>query len=320
MSAVDSPRAPYLSTLPERFFRYLLFRSGLPYPVVRRLAPILVGKRRRERRIHDFRMALSPQDILQTRLLLDGVWEPVLTRWWAFLSARSSVVFDVGAHCGYYTLFGHSANPELEVHAFEPNAELCADVSANLALNGIDARVHLNQVAVGGSTGTTRLYVRDIEPAAASLNELDVYDRTIPVRSTSLDAYCDQHGVDRVDLCKFDIEGAELDAVQGMLEGLRAHRYRCLVLEVHALFMPEGGPRRMLSTFRQHGYTVRRIGEDGARPLAERDLDFDFDQWLVLSPEAEEELAEFRAGDLIRVPPRFAAIYEGVSWSPATIR
>lgn len=49
-------------------------------------------------------MDLRVSDVPQARLLLDGVWEPVFTRWWAYLSSWSATAIDVGAHCGYYSL------------------------------------------------------------------------------------------------------------------------------------------------------------------------------------------------------------------------
>jgi FkbM family methyltransferase len=41
------------------------------------------------------------------------------------------------------------------------------------------------------------------------------------------------NGIDSVDLCKIDIEGAELDAVRGIEQGLRDKKYRRFVVEVH---------------------------------------------------------------------------------------
>lgn len=320
MSTAPPVRAePYLRSVRERLFRYLLFESPLPYSAVRRLSGVLIGERTREREIHDFRMRLSLRDILQTRLLLDGVWEPAVTRWWAFLSSRSDVVFDVGAHCGYYTLFTRSVRPDAEVHLFEPNPALCRDIRENLRLNGFADTARLNELAVSDVDGEVRLHVRDIEPAAASITTPEVYDSVRTVSSVSLDSYRRESGVDGVDLVKFDIEGAEFHALRGMRDGLREHAYRRLVLEVHSLYMPEGGPDQLRRTFLEHGYALYRIHETTASPLSTSDSIPDFDQWLVLAPDAVAELDAQREGDDLVVPEEYARIYRGVSWSPAGI-
>jgi FkbM family methyltransferase len=308
----------YFRSCPARLFRYLAFRTPLPYSIVRRLAPVLVGSRTWERQIYDFRMRLSLRDILQTRLLLDGLWEPVLTRWWAFLAAHATVIVDVGAHCGYYTLFARSVNPDADVHAFEPNARLCEDLTANLALNGYANKVHLHRMAIGRADGSAQLYIRDIEPAAATLNRPEIYDRTTTVPTVNLDSFLAGNGIDSVDLCKVDIEGAELDAVRGIEQGLRDKKYGRFVIEVHSLYMPDdGGPGELREIFERHGYGVYRIDESGATALPKGQPIPAFDQWLVLSPDADRELDGHRIDGRIQIPAEFAAIFEGASWAPA---
>lgn len=310
---------PMFRSLPARLYRFLLFRSRLPYSTVRSLAPLLVGNRTADRTVYDFRMRLSQRDILQTRILLDGVWEPVLTRWWALFTARSSVILDVGAHCGYYSLFARSVNPAAYVHAFEPNPVMCADFVRNLALNEQQHGVMVQQTAVADRDGFGDMFVRDVEPAAASMNELSVFDQRLSTPVTRLDSYLNEHGIDHVDLVKLDIEGAEVEAIAGMSDGLAAHRYGALLIETHSRFMADGGIDVLRRELVGHGYQVFRVGARQAVPLGELDPVPDFDQWLALAPSVMAEMADLFEGQVLQLPTEYDAIYEGVEWSPAGV-
>ena len=151
----------------------------------------------------------------------DG-YETELVRLLKRLLLSKTIVFDIGANIGYYTLLAaHMLRGRGAVYAFEPWPLLFAALQRNVGLNRFD-HVHLNQLAVSDSDGVTALYLPaptngDMHLSNASLVQgFMPQDRSISVHTVRFDAYCSSQNITSVDLVKIDTEGAELMVLLGM--------------------------------------------------------------------------------------------------------
>lgn len=127
-------------------------------------------------------------------------------------------VVDVGAYIGYYTLLAaRGVGPSGHVWAFEPFPETCALLEQNLVANSLCDRVSIAQVAVSRDTQRAKFYLH-WNPTRASL----VYRsglkgaRVISVPTIALDQFFAERNNPRIDVVKIDVEGAELDVLEGM--------------------------------------------------------------------------------------------------------
>lgn len=129
-------------------------------------------------------------------------------------------IFDVGANRGQYLhlvldrLRGH----DFGVHCFEPSHDafkLLADVA------GDDTRVTLNNFGIGSSPGEATLYYDQPASPTASLTKRNLdhlhveFSKSETVAISTIDEYCAEHEIDRINLLKMDIEGHELEALHG---------------------------------------------------------------------------------------------------------
>lgn len=294
----------------------IFYNDSIPELVSKVIARWLIRDRRYRRRIANFDMLLRPADILQSRLLLEGVWEPAFSRWWAFLASRSATVVDVGSHCGYYALYAATTNMDCIVHAFEPNKALRGDLVLNLRVNNVSQRVRVDGRAVTDNSDGANLFVREVEPATAGTSKPSwPYGKIVPVRSVSLDEYIREQGIEKVDLVKMDIEGGEVAAIRGMLDGLRRRRYRWLLLETHDILMPPAALPSTRDLLCSCGYSIFRVGETFAEPLREEENIRPRDRWLVTSPEGAVALESLR-NSVLSLPDDYASIWAGVPWIP----
>jgi len=129
------------------------------------------------------------------------------------------VVYDIGAHAGFYSLFfSRLVGPAGQVWAFEPNIDNAAYLLKHLHLNRI-ANVTAVPVAVGAAPQLGHFqigadsYVGHLAPEG---------DYRIP--TLSLDELIHQHAAPPPDLIKIDVEGAEAAVLAGAAELLREHR------------------------------------------------------------------------------------------------
>jgi len=147
----------------------------------------------------------------------------------AFVSVirKGSVVFDLGANAGYFSLAASRATGMAgEVVAFEPLDKPASWLTRHVALNGL-ANVRLERCAVADSDGEIRL-----EPRPGDAQGQISSSGRLAIRARSLDSLC--HDAQRApDVMKIDIEGAEALALRGASHVLGSDR-PTIMLETHS--------------------------------------------------------------------------------------
>ena len=202
-----------------------------------------------EARLHFY---TPEEDPLYLRLnLLLGQYEPETTSAIKRLLRPGLTVIDVGAHVGYYArLAAEHVGANGHVIALEPNPSTFAMLSRNLASY---TNATLIEAAASDQEGVALLYDAHHETGGSSLqmddSKHDYYDRlvvqgelapraagglpvvTYSVRTELLDNLLADAGIDRVDIVKIDVEGAELSALRGMERTISASRPLWLIIE-----------------------------------------------------------------------------------------
>ena len=162
-------------------------------------------------------------------LFVAGSFEP---NEFAFLDrvTRPGMTFmDIGANEGLFSLFAaRKVGPSGRVIAAEPSSRERKRFERNLARNRI-ANVTVVPCAIGNAPGTARLQIANSGHAGHNtlgaftyddVNAVDLED--VPVET--LDALATRLQVERVDVVKIDVEGAELKVLQGAASLLRRTR------------------------------------------------------------------------------------------------
>jgi FkbM family methyltransferase len=150
------------------------------------------------------------------------VYEPETRDVFYRLAKHASVVLDVGAHIGVYSILAAFANPECAVYAFEPLTVVHERLQRHLAINQVK-NVTCVAAAAGAVEGTADFYHAPLEyvPSASSLSRefLAYYDDKLMscrVSVMTLDSFAEKNGLPRVDLVKIDTETTEPDVLSGM--------------------------------------------------------------------------------------------------------
>jgi FkbM family methyltransferase len=163
-----------------------------------------------------------------------GTTEPEVQETVAAYLQEGSVFYDLGAGVGFFTVLGaRRVGAEGQVVAFEP---LTANVDAlthNVALNGF-TNVSVVRKAVGRSSGSGVLEVaRFSVQGRLNPNELRPDSRgTTPVEVISVDQAVEEISLPPPTLVKLDIEGSELEAIEGMRRTMERFR-PTVICELH---------------------------------------------------------------------------------------
>lgn len=157
-----------------------------------------------------------------------GAWlgriEPLMLSRFVALLRPDSVVWDIGANVGLYTLA--AAPRAARVVAFEPLPRNLALLRRHLALNNM-TNVEIVEAAVGTTDGTVHLSEGD-SPSVAWVTP----DGALTVTALSLDEWVKGRADPAPDVVKIDVEGAEMDVLTG---GQRSLTHGpAIILAVHS--------------------------------------------------------------------------------------
>ena len=142
-----------------------------------------------------------------------------------------AVCVDGGAHIGVISVLLASLCPAGHVYSFEPVPETSAYLEHNLAANGI-TNVTVERLALYREDGEISLAFDESYPGGSHIGE-----GKCRVTTARLDSWVQSRGLDRLDLLKLDVEGAEPAVLDGAEETLR--RFRPLtVVECNPVALP----------------------------------------------------------------------------------
>lgn len=181
-----------------------------------------------------------------------GSYEHEKVRLFRQIVRPGQIVFDVGAHVGYYTLAASRLVGRAgRVVAFEPVPRNLAYLRHHLEINEI-GNVDVVESAVERSTGSAQF----LEGMGSSMGRLS-HDGDILVDTTTLEDACVRLAVPRVDVLKIDVEGAEVLVLAGGERILR-DMHPVVFLALHG----EQQRRGSLAILTRYGYTIEPIGRE----------------------------------------------------------
>ena len=165
---------------------------------------------------------------------LDGWYERTSIKLWLDCVRNSSIIVDVGANSGLYSLLAAIDNPEAKVIAFEPIPDTFEWLSRNIALNRLDIRPEA--LAVSNSNGFAEIWLfspgSHYTPSLFQAEQQTTSDgHRISVQTTTLDNYFAEQSLQHVDLIKIDVERHEPAVLQGMRNLLTKYK-PVLIIEV----------------------------------------------------------------------------------------
>jgi FkbM family methyltransferase len=212
------------------------------------------------------RFVLNPDDFVQHDFFWFGEQDAMEPRVLARLLTPGSILFDVGANFGYYAItLADALGDDCRVFAFEPFPSTYRRLRRHIELNALEDVIRAYPVALADEAGFARMAMDNRNSGAAALSNSDGLER---VEVSTLDNFCAEHEIDRLDFLKVDVEGCE----ERLLIGGAATITRLsplIFIELNPPALARAGSTvdRVVARLRDHGYELFVAHRDRLEPL-----------------------------------------------------
>ena len=206
-------------------------------------------------------------------------WDPAEIDWIMDNVNTDEVCFDIGTHKGGWTYWMRKAVGSAgAIFAFEPQPALHRYLTKLFAPN-YWSNVTLENIAFSNKEGSFEMFVPgeagSTSPGASLKQEVAVHEAdtmtTTTVTTTTLDQYVAKHSLDSIAFIKLDVEGSEVDVIEGATTTLRELK-PSWVIESEARHIGEDGVRELFSKMEEANYSGFFFSTDGLTPLSEFDF------------------------------------------------
>lgn len=202
---------------------------------------------------------LSWNDYMGRRIYLSRGFEESEQAFLLRFLQSGMIAFDIGAHHGFHTLLmSRRVGSHGLVIAFEPSPREVHKLHWVLKVNR-RGNVRVESYAISNREGEEQLFVcMGRNSGCNSLRKPAVSEpiQTIRVPMTTLDCYLRKHEIHRVDLLKIDVEGAELEVLEGATDLLNSGSRPLIICEIADVrTLPWGYPaQKIYDLLKSYGY------------------------------------------------------------------
>ncbi len=140
---------------------------------------------------------------------------------------NGSTAYDLGAHTGYYSLLAatemRNIGIEPNIIAFEPIPSYVKSINESAILNRFEDRIRVFELGISNEQAEKTFYLAG---SGSTLDRKVAADpsKSVVIKTDKLDAVIAKNSLSAPLIMKIDIEGHELEAIDGMKSLLDSHK------------------------------------------------------------------------------------------------
>ena len=174
---------------------------------------------------------------------------------------EDSVVVDVGANYGYYSLLAHSKNRNGKIYSIEPVKENLEVLSKSIKENSFK-NIYIIDVAISDFIGEAEFNVTEASDSAGFYEH--PFTKTYEKRTVKVETLDNLFKDKKIDILKIDTEGNEIKVIQGAKNVIKNNPQMKIFIEFAPLCLKMAGenPDSLISTLINYGFSVIMLNED----------------------------------------------------------
>lgn len=178
---------------------------------------------------------------------------------------KDDVVLDIGANIGFYaTLLSELVGKDGTVHCFEPDVRNFEHLKKSAAEF---FNIKINNKAAGPKTETLKIYTSKNLNVDHRTYQPEEYDQVLEVEAISMDDYLAPDL--KADFIKMDIQGFEMQAIQGMQKLLDRNKNIQMISEFWPYGLKKAGSSVMeyFNFIEQNGFNIYLLNKTTVEKL-----------------------------------------------------
>jgi FkbM family methyltransferase len=217
--------------------------------------------------IEGFKIQLNPVAAIDRSLILGRSHDETVAA--CIKEMKDGSYLDIGANIGYFCLMASSRG--IPSYAFEPSTRELVRMNQNIAVNNFK---NITVFHAGISDKKEQLALQlgqDFNPGQNSVLTVVDSKESELADFAPLSTYLSKEELQTILLCKIDVEGFELNVLQGMEDCMQYLTKADFVVEITPKFLAHASqnPADIYSFFERHGYTPRFGLDTSARKYDE---------------------------------------------------
>lgn len=226
-----------------------------------------------------FKIYLNPNNgFIDGEIYWKGVYEEEMLSFLKKHLSKGDVYVDVGANIGQHALFASRIVGDTGVvYAFEPNYPVYDQFKRSIVASEI-INIKLFNMGLGTQKKDTVLYVNPINKGGSSLIEYSANMEEVKIVIETGDSVLQD--LPKVDFVKIDVEGFELEALEGLIKTLQKNKPKIL-LEFTPIFYNKKNTddaSKIINFLYELGYSIQDL--ESTHPEKIYSSKEDMNNWL----------------------------------------
>jgi FkbM family methyltransferase len=209
----------------------------------------------------NFEMGVTPR---YYNHYVENSYETLTANWIANWARGNGIFIDIGAHFGFYSMLVAKKSSQCKVLAFEPSPVIFDILKRNADLNEFP-NINAHKLAVSDKNETHEFKIAEASDLSGFYDPISgTIVNEITVETIALDQFLDNEYHNRPAMIKIDVEGHEINVLNGMKDLLTNHLPDLqLMVKYNPQMLHKAGyqSKELLSTLFDFGFQVFMVDE-----------------------------------------------------------